>query len=65
LDQTDGKKYIEHADTADDTSERWMQKEGHQRRKMRKEIVLLPKCGPWEIEQQGAHFETQHNDDCA
>src|ERR1700676_513326 len=63
--ESESEQNIQHADSAHDAAERRMQRDMHERRKVAKEIVLLPEGGPRKIQEQSAHFETKHHQQCA
>ena len=60
-----GNQDIEHADSAYHSAERRMKHDGHERRKMAEKIVLLPIARPRQIEEQRAHLERKHYQQCA
>jgi hypothetical protein len=60
-DEAKGDKNIEDAEAADDTAERWVENDGHERREMAQKVVLLPEGRPWEIEKQRSKLEAQHD----
>ena len=58
---SDSQKDVEDADAADHSSERGMEYDGPKQGVVIQEKVLFPIVGPRQIEQQGAHFERQHD----
>jgi len=61
----EGNQDIEHANSAHYSAERRMKHDGHERREMAEKIVLLPIAGPRQIEEQRAHLERKHYQQCA
>jgi hypothetical protein len=59
--QAKGQKNVQHTNSADETAKGRVQDYWKQGRKVAKKIILLPKIGPGQIEQQRAHLKTENN----
>src|ERR1700731_2691038 len=64
-DEPEGKQNVQHADSAHHSTKRRVQRDMHERRKVAEKIVFLPECGPRKIEEQSAHLEKKHYQQCA
>jgi len=65
LNQTQRRKEVQDAETADDSPEGGMEEDGDKGGKMHEKVVLLPKRRPREKKEQGAHLKTQNDQNCA
>lgn len=63
--QMDGQENIEHTETTNGTAKGRMQKDGDESGNVMQEIVLVPINRPGKIQEQGAHLETEHDQQCA
>ena len=62
---SDGQENVQYANATDRAAEEGMKDDVHEPRVVAEKIVILPIDGPWQIEQQSAHFEREYHQKCA
>lgn len=63
--EAEGQDDVQDTETADSAAKRGMKQYGNERREVQKKEILLPVAGPREIEEQGSHFKTNDDHQCA
>src|SRR5580693_9932918 len=59
--KAESQKDVQHAETADGAAERGMKHDVNERGEMDQKKIVLPEGRPREIEEQGSHFEANHD----